>query len=146
MAKSYRTHVQPKKAGTTPAAPRLVPKPLAKEEFARRLYAKMQEKGWRQSDLARAADLERNAISIYMRGVSLPSPESLKKLSAALGMTPEELLPNYTESAMDRDNPEIEMRVSPADPKSAWLRINKLVSVSLAVKIMGMLDDADPVK
>lgn len=139
MAKSYRTHISPGKA----AKSRLMPKPLAKDEFARRLYQAMLEKGWRQADLARAAGLQRNAVSVYLRGASLPSPENLEKLAKALGKRADELLPNYVESAIEKDNPEIDMKVSPGDPKSAWLRINRLMSTSLAIKILNMIEQDD---
>jgi transcriptional regulator with XRE-family HTH domain len=139
MAKSPRTHLPPARTVKSP----LIPKHLAKDEFARRLYKLMIDRGWRQSDLARHAGLPRNAISIYMRGVSLPNPESLKALAKAFEMEPGVLLPNYTESAIERDNPELEFRVSPGDPKSAWLRINRLVKTSTAIKIMAMIEADD---
>ena len=122
---------------------RLVPKHLAKDEFARRLYKLMLEKGWRQSDLARAADLPRNAISVYMRGASLPNDESLRALAKALEVDPDKLLPNRVESSIDRAHPELEFRVSPADPKTAWIRINRSVSTALAIKIMALLEAED---
>lgn len=103
----------------------------------------MIDKGWRQADLARHAGLPRNAVSVYLRGASLPNPESTKALAKAFDMDPGLLLPNYTESAIDRDNPQIEFRVSPADPKLAWLRLNRMVSTSLAIKIMGLLEAED---
>jgi transcriptional regulator with XRE-family HTH domain len=139
MARSTRTHLPPSRTVKSP----LIPKHLAKDEFARRLYKLMIDKGWRQADLARHAHLPRNAISVYLRGASLPNPESLKALAKAFGIEPGVLLPNYTESAIDRDNPEIEFRVSPADPKSAWLRINRLVPTSLAIKIMTLIETED---
>ncbi|MDI1263913.1 MAG: helix-turn-helix transcriptional regulator [bacterium] len=138
MAKSTVTRLPP---NTRTAKSTLIPKHLAKDEFARRLYKLMLDKGWRQADLARAADLPRNAISVYLRGASLPNPESTKALAKAFGIEPGELLPNYTESAIERDNPELEFRVSPADPKKAWLRVNRLVMMSTAVKIMALLED-----
>lgn len=121
----------------------LIPKHLAKDEFARRLYKLMLDKGWRQADFARTAGLPRNAISVYLRGASLPSPENLKALAKALGVDPDNLLPNYKESAIDRDNPQIDFRVSPANPKEAWLRINRLVTTSLAIKILGLIEAED---
>lgn len=144
MARSNRTHLPPNSKSTKSP---LIPKHLAKEEFARRLYQLMLAKNWRQSDLARAADLPRNAISIYIRGVSLPTPENLKRLAVAFGKKPEEILPNYTESAIERDNPEIDFRVSPADSKVGWLRVNRLVKTSTAIKVLEMLeaDDANQV-
>lgn len=139
MAKSSRTHLPPGKASSSP----LIPKHLAKDEFARRLYKLMLDKGWRQADLARAADLPRNAISVYLRGASLPNPDSTKALAKAFGMDPAVLLPNYTESAIERDNPELDFRVSPGDPKKAWLRINRLVSTSTAIKILALIEADD---
>lgn len=139
MARTTRTHLPPVKSAKSP----LIPKHLAKDEFARRLYKLMIDRGWRQSDLARAANLKRNSISVYLRGASLPNPENTKALAKAFDMKPEELLPNYTESSIERDNPEIDFRVSPADPKKAWLRINRLVHTSTAIKIMALLDDDD---
>lgn len=121
----------------------LVPKHLAKEEFARRLNMLMREKGWRQADFARASGLTRNSISVYLRGDSLPNRDSLKAIAKALDVDPDHLLPNYRESAIDRDNPQIEFRVSPADPKMAWLRLNRMVTTSLAIKIMALLEAED---
>lgn len=141
MAKSNRTPPKPSRSIAVKSP--LIPKHLAKEEFARRLNTLMREKGWRQADFARASGLTRNSISVYLRGDSLPSPDSLRALAKALEVDPDHLLPNYKESAIDRDNPQIEFRVSPSDPKSAWLRINRLVSTSLAIKIMGLLEAED---
>jgi transcriptional regulator with XRE-family HTH domain len=140
MAKSTRTHLPPSNKTQRSG---LIPKHLAKDEFARRLYKLMIDKGWRQADLARAAGLARNAISVYLRGASLPNPENTKALAKAFDMDPAVLLPNYTESAIERDNPELEFRVSPADPKKAWLRINRLVSTSLAIRIMSLIEAED---
>lgn len=138
MAKNIKTHLPPNKSA---AKSPLIPRHLAKDEFGRRLYKLMIERGWRQADLARHAGLPRNAISVYLRGASLPNPDSLKALAKAFNMEPDVLLPNYTESAIERDNPELEFRVSPADPKKAWLRVNRLVHTSTAVKIMALLED-----
>lgn len=144
MAKAYRTHISPAaSSANSNVKSRLIPKHLAKDEFARRLYKLMLEKGWRQADLARAANLPRNAISVYLRGASLPNPESLKALAKAFDTEPDILLPNYTESAIERDNPEIDFRVSPADPKKAWLRLNRLVRTSTAIKILAMIEADD---
>lgn len=114
---------------------------LTKEQFGRRLYNRMLDLGWNQSELARQAGLPRDSISTYVRGQSFPTPLSLKKLSDALGARPEELLPNSAESAIDRDNPAMEMKVSTADPTKAWLRVNRMVTLSNAAKIMQILSE-----
>lgn len=140
MAKSNRTQFKPSKIAVKSP---LIPKHLAREEFARRLHTLMRDKGWRQADFARSSGLTRNSISVYLRGDSLPNKDSLKALAKALEVDPDYLLPNYKESAIDRDNPALEFRVSPSDPKMAWLRINRLVSTSLAIKIMSLLEAED---
>lgn len=139
MARSTRTHLNPTNKSKSP----LIPKHLAKEEFARRLYKLMLDRYDSQAEFARASGLPRNAISVYINGKSFPNRESLKALAKALDMDPSVLLPNFTESAIQRDHPEIEFRVSPADPKKAWLRINRLVHTSTATKILALLEADD---
>lgn len=114
---------------------------LNKEQFGRRLYSRMLDMGWNQSELARQAGLPRDSISTYVRGKSLPTPLSLKKLADALHTRPEVLLPNSTEQAIDKDSPAMEMKVSTADPTKAWLRVNRMVTLPNAAKIMGILSE-----
>lgn len=103
-------------------------------------------KGWHQSELARRAGLPRDAVSTYVRGVAMPTPVSLEKLAKALGQTAEELLPNIVESAIDEDNPSIDLKVSPSAPNTAWLRVNRLVSLTTATKIIEMLEADNALK
>lgn len=139
MARRIRTHILTDAASDV----KLAPKHLTKQEFGKRLYNLMLRKGWHQSELSRQSGLPRDSISVYVRGKSLPTPASLILLSDALGVKPEELLPNHTESAIDADNPAMEMKVSPNAPNVAWLRINRLVSIRTALKIMQMVEDDD---
>jgi transcriptional regulator with XRE-family HTH domain len=115
---------------------------MVKQEFGNRLYRMMLARQWTQSELARQADLPRDSISVYIRGKSLPTPLSLDKLSSALNVPKEELLPSYAESAIDEDMPAIELKVSPNAPNTAWLRINQMVPLDVALKITGLLKDA----
>ena len=64
-------------------------KHLSKEQFGRVLYRKMLEKGWNQSELARAADIPRDSVSKYIRGITVPSQQSLQALAVALGTRPQ---------------------------------------------------------
>jgi transcriptional regulator with XRE-family HTH domain len=123
----------------------LAPSHLTKQEFGKRVYRLMIGKGWTQSELSRQSGLPRDSISVYVRGKSLPTPQSLESLAKALDTTPEELLPNHVESAIDEDHPSLEMKVSPNAPNVAWLRINRLVTVGAALKIMEILNDDQPV-
>ncbi len=112
----------------------------AKKEFSNRLYKLMVGKGWRQSDLSRQASLPRDSISVYMRGRSFPTVNSLRKLATALGVEPEQLLPdNFVRGEGDDPLPALEMKVSPDNPGRAFLRVNQLVPLQTAVKIVELL-------
>ncbi len=123
----------------------LMPKHLSKQEFGRRVYKLMIGKGWNRSELGRRAGLPRDRTSAYVRGAALPTPENLAKLAKALDVDPADLLPNYTESAIEADHPALEMRVSPGASTKAWLRVNQLVAIGTATKIIAILsEDAAP--
>lgn len=136
MTRAVRTHL----LTDTQSPATLVPKHLTKQEFGRRLYSMMIGRGWTQSELARQSGLQRDSVSTYVRGKSLPTPLNLEALAKAFGVTPEEMLPNQIESAIDEDNPSFEMKVSVGAPGTAWVRVNRLVSMTTAVKIAEMLD------
>lgn len=136
MVRKVRSHLEDPAADIS----RLAPRHLTKQEFGRRLYTAMVEKGWNQSELARRAELTRDSVSTYVRGASLPTPQSLKKLAEALGTTPEALLPNYVEGAIDAANPSFEMKVSPSRPTEAWLRVDQAVTTETALEIAKLLN------
>ncbi|MBI2240259.1 MAG: helix-turn-helix transcriptional regulator [Magnetospirillum gryphiswaldense] len=141
MPRKIRTHVTG--AEELQGLP-LTPRSLTKQEFGRRLFALMDAKRWRQSELARQAGLPRDAVSVYIRGKSLPTPTNLQKLADAFGLLPEELLPNHLGSAIDEDElPAFEMKVSMGAPNMAWVRVNRLVSTQTAVKIAELLENDD---
>jgi transcriptional regulator with XRE-family HTH domain len=119
------------------------PKALTKQEFGRRLQALMRERNWNQSDLARAAGMGRDAVSTYVRGRSLPEPKSLKKLSDAFGMEPQQLLPNTAMAAMDQEFPALEVKQAVGHPDKCWLRINQMVSTKQAMRVMQILHESE---
>jgi transcriptional regulator with XRE-family HTH domain len=137
MPRKVRSHIALK--ADPPVS--LTPKHLSRQEFARRLYRLMIGKGWHQSELARRAGVPRDAISTYVRGTAMPTPTNLEKIAKALGVTAEELLPNIIESAIDEDNPSIDLKVSPGAPNTAWLRVNRLVSLTTGAKIIELLEE-----
>ena len=114
---------------------------LTKQEFGKRLYRFMLDKGWRQADLHRAAGLPKDSISSYIRGRTFPTHASALKLSKALGVPVEEIMPNHMAGAIADDDPEFEFKVSPSDPKRAWLKVNRAVSFEIGVKIATLLND-----
>lgn len=136
MARETRTHVDPDNLSQ---ASDVVPKSISKQEFAKRLYKLMLDRGWRQSDLARNAGLNRDAVSVYVRGRSFPTPQSLDRLARALNVSPTDLLPNHTESAITNDTPSLEIKTSTNAPGMAWLRINQLCSLDAALKVAEIL-------
>ncbi len=138
MTKKIRTHLS---TSDSMQDSKLTPKHLTKQEFGRRLNDLMKHKGWHQSELARRAGLQRDSISTYVRGRTLPTPKNLKALAQALDIKPEALLPNHTESAIDADHPAFELRVSQSDPDFAWVRVNRLVKLSTATKIIEILQE-----
>ena len=118
-------------------------KHLSKEEFARNLYELMRSKGWTQSELSRRAGIGRDNISQYIRGRTYPTPGMLAKVAQALGTTPEELLPNYYEDAVERASPQLEYREIPGDETYCWSRINKRVLKKNATKIIDLSNQTE---
>jgi len=139
MARKVRPHL----GGSETQIASLAPRSLTKQEFGRRVYNLMLGKGWTQAELARRAGLERNHISTYVTGRSFPTPANLEKLANALGVSTTALLPNIAEAAIEADIPELDIKVSPGAPDKAWLRINRLVTLSTAVKIAELLENDD---
>jgi transcriptional regulator with XRE-family HTH domain len=123
--------------------PQLTPRALTKQEFGRRLHGLMLAKSWNQSDLARASELGRDSISTYVNGKTFPTPLALAKLAQALGMKPEELLPNSMMNAMDDEHPAIELRQATGHPGKAWLRVNRAMSFGAAAKIIDIINEED---
>lgn len=148
MARNSRHALPPSGASESSAA--TTPRSLTKQEFGRRLYRRMLEKNWNQSDLARAAFgadkagnvKGRDAVSTYIRGLAFPEPKSLKKLADAFGCEPHELLPNAIEAAMDSEIPALEIKQAAGHPNQVWLRVNQLVSLDVAAKIFDALKPA----
>lgn len=127
-----------------------MPKPnqreLLKAEFANRLGRLLNEKGWNQSDLARAASLHlpkgeefrRDNIHVYLNGTAVPRPKQLNAIAAALGVAPEDLLPGVAHSTVDMP---VAMRAIPDKPGFAWLSVDKEVTMRTAIAVLAMLED-----
>ena len=116
------------------------PKDVQRHQFARNLYRRLLEMGWNQSDLARAADIGRDRISVYVRGLTFPEPVTLQKIADALDCKPEDLAPSITEQAIADELPAVELRQSLANPQRAWLRVNREVTFATAAKVIAILE------
>ena len=125
------------------------PADIVRETFAARLKDEIAKRNWNQSDLARNAskqlpsgeELSRDNISNYMRGRALPSPGFLLAIAKALGMTPEQLLPERGQTP-PRDVGVLPITdVRDAGGGRAFLRVNKSVSWNAAVRILEILNE-----
>jgi transcriptional regulator with XRE-family HTH domain len=119
---------------------KFVPRHLSKLEFGERLHKLAMSRGLNQSDLARATGLTRDNISTYILGKSLPTAANLKALADFFQMSVEELLPNRVEEKIEAAPTSFEIKTSATSPNKAWLRVNRLVRLSTAVKIAELIE------
>ena len=113
-------------------------------EFGRRLQAAMDDKGWNQSDLARAASkfmpdkksFRRDNVSNYVRGTQKPGPLRMRALCRALGKSESDLMPVPT--AATRDNPPLALEALANG--NTLLRVNQIVSMETAMKIIALIE------
>lgn len=113
---------------------------LTKQEFGKRLFALMLEKGMNQSDLARAGGLGRDSISTYIRGRSVPTPQNLERLAAAVGVSSADLYPNYDANAAAIEEPLFQVKQINDGSGMMWLHINMRIDAKKAVEIMQILN------
>lgn len=116
-----------------------------KREFARRLQSARIDKGFNQSELARAAakhmsdrKFGRDLIGPYERALKLPSPAHLSAMARALGKTPEWLMP-FRGVPGSTKNALISADMKDVGDGDAWIRINEKVPFETALKIMEMV-------
>lgn len=111
-------------------------------EFARRLQAAMDKKGWNQSELARNASLHmeegeinRDLISRYINLKNFPHPKNLAAIAAALGMDKDDLMPAKSFAAAQ---PSVVL----TDLEDGKVRVvlRDVMSKSLAYKILGLIE------
>ena len=110
-------------------APQGAPLDIQRAEFARRLQRMLAEKGWNQSELARriarsegSEAIDRSSVSLYIRGKTLPRPETLYHIAKVFDVEASDLLPATITASVDHSAPTIE--VKDADPGFAWVRLN----------------------
>lgn len=120
------------------------PREAVKIDFAKRLQKAMVRKGWNQSELARRAQehlkegrIERDNVSHWIRGVSIPLPAKLQALCSALGVQPEELLP--TAPTATQKAPPFDVRQ--LEDGNVWVRLNQAMSFDQAMRIMQIVNE-----
>lgn len=126
---------------------------LELQSFARRLHELMVAKGLSQSELARSiwgkttdsrgydVAANRDRISSYLKGRSVPEPANMAKLAKELGVTVAELAPDATAAAVDRANPAVSMTMIAGHADKTHLQVNQLVRLEVAVKIIALLSE-----
>ena len=113
------------------------PKSVIKKEFGKRLQAKMIEKGWNQSELAKKSNFGRDNISSYIRGISIPGPLHLSAMARALNCETDELLPSRLMPNVESSNPALD--VKDIGKGLAWLKINQAVDWDVAIEVMSLI-------
>lgn len=124
---------------------------LQLEQFASRLHDLRTAKRWSQSDLAREvwgeitlkngkkAAKNRDRISSYEMGKGWPDPHNLKALAKALDVNPEDLAPDIVGATVEHQFPEIAVTSVAGHQDKVMLRVNKLVSLEIATRVMTLL-------
>ena len=124
------------------------PDEMKRAAFAARIDRLLRDKGWNQSDLARAAsqylpkgeEFRRDNVHVYINGRSLPRKKHLTALAKALGVPEDDLLPNAEGGA--KHTPAFHMQSIPDEPGFAWLTVNMKVSNRKALSVLAILEDA----
>lgn len=123
-------------------------KDVIKREFASRLRRHLLKKGWSQTDLANAAAKKmpdkkfgRYLISGYVNAQYLPHSLNLEAIAAALDISPDELIPQGGTNLPKRGEatPPQDLRV--LGDGRASLRINQVVPMDVALKILQLLNE-----
>jgi transcriptional regulator with XRE-family HTH domain len=121
------------------------------EQFARNLHAVMRRQRITNSGLARLiwgssrdtrgydVAANRNRIGDYLAARSMPRPETLRQIAEALGTTPEALAPEAEAVAVNRTPPEVMLVQAPGRPDKAHLKVDKVVSMDVALRILALL-------
>jgi transcriptional regulator with XRE-family HTH domain len=113
-------------------------------EFGRKLYNLMVARGWTNAETARRAGIPRDAVGVYVNGRAYPQTRNLNALAKAFGLEPEELLPNIVIDAIAEHAPGESGQLTLTRSGHALLKINRVVSVATALKILTLLNADAP--
>lgn len=127
-------------------------------EFARRLQGRMQDLGWNQSELARRCnellpaphkgqiqnlEFGRDRISRYVRGLTIPRPESLPIVARALGCEEKDLLPPMAFPSAGDPTTRPPFEIIAVDNQRVSISVNRTVTMATAMKIAELLQSED---
>lgn len=134
-----------------PVGGKTVEEKRALSTFAENLRKARVDRGLSASELAREiwgttvdsrgykVAKNRDRISVWESGKSVPEPHSLQKLSDVLGIPIEELAPGLTMDAIDRAPPQIHFHMVAGGTGMVHLQVNTLCSLETAVAVAGLL-------
>lgn len=114
-------------------------------DLGRRIMHLRMRKRWSQSDLARAAGLNKNLINTTERGITQPRIRNLAAIASALGVPAAELTGGlYDEDGTkSQAHPTVSAVEMPNNPNVVWVTINRPVYLRTAAKIYAALDEDD---
>lgn len=125
------------------------------KDFGRRLAEIRTRLGMSQSDVARATwgtyinskgkeeVRNRDRISKYEMGVSMPEPQSLTLLCDALGVSVEELAPSLVADTVERErDPAIQIVGVTGHLDKMHVRINTLIPIDMLPALIKLVEDA----
>jgi len=81
--------------------------PLRNPDVGVRVKKLMEEKGWSQADLMRAAGISRSEVSRISAGVRSPSCSIMQQIAAALGVSVDYLIAGGSKQAAENVAPDI---------------------------------------
>jgi transcriptional regulator with XRE-family HTH domain len=96
---------------------------------------------WGEQEDSRGYKVARNRdrISSYEAGKSVPEPHNLQKLADVLGMSVEELAPDLVADAVDSAEPEVSINMVPGGEGYVHLKVNTLTDMETAMKVGALL-------
>lgn len=124
-------------------------------EFSRKLRELLEANGLTASDLARkiwgdskptpagfVSAKNRDRISKYLAGKTLPDASTLALLAGALNAKPRDLAPQVVGKRLEREHPEIRMTVIAGHHDRVHLTLNAVMDLSTALKITALMRTA----
>lgn len=117
-------------------------------DFAKRLQARMIDKGMTQSDLMRATNkllpvghvMSRDSVSKYIRGRNMPNPVYTTAMARALGLKPDELLPSRGPLAREGTSDALApFKMTEQGDGNVWVSINMAMPWGTALKVMELV-------
>lgn len=120
---------------------------IAKADFAQKLQAALDAKGWRRSDLEHAVqnvmgktNFSRNNMSKYLNAKAFPRDNYLKAMAKALGVPASQLYPRFKDALMSTDA--LPFNIRDLGNGRMWVTVNMELPMQAAAAIMETINAA----